>query len=131
MRCTFKLQTFIMKLFFVCIAIVITVLIACTPNENQQKLIGKWAGVEWLVNDKPSGFNAQSTFFSFDDKGAYTYEYLGNKENGTYKVENEMLFTTPENQQEMMVKIAKLNKDTLIFDMNRGGQSEMLTLIRK
>ena len=120
-----------MKVFLICIAFLTSIIVACSPNENQEKLIGNWTGVQWLVNDKPSGFDAQSTFFSFDQKGAYTYEYLGNKEKGTYKVENEMLFTTPENQQEMMVKIAKLTKDTLIFDMNRGGQAEMLTLIRK
>lgn len=120
-----------MKIHIVCVVILATILTACTPNENQEKLIGKWDGVDWQVNGKPAELNVHSTHFSFDSTGAYTYEYLGNKEKGTYKVENEMLFTTPDNQQEMMVKIAKLTKDTLIFDMNRGGQAEMLTLIRK
>ncbi len=41
-----------------------------------------------------------------------------------------MLFTRPADQQEIMVKIAKLTMDTLIFDMNRSGQTELLTLRR-
>jgi hypothetical protein len=42
-----------------------------------------------------------------------------------------MLFTKPGNQQEIMVKIKKLSDDTLIFDMNRSGQTELLTLVRE
>ncbi len=33
------------------------------------------------------------------------------------------------NQQEIMVKINKLTKDSLIFNMNRSGTSEILTLL--
>ena len=105
---------------------------SCNNNSENNKLImGNWSAVEWLVNGKPSDRNVQATHFSFTDKGAYSFEYAGNKETGTYKVENDMLFTTPVNQQEIMVKIIKLTKDSLIFEMNRGGQPESLTLLRK
>ena len=106
-------------------------LASCANTQNNQLIIGKWAGAEWLVNGKASGLQAQSTFFTFDDKGAYTYSYLGSGENGTYKVENEMLFTTPAYEQEIMVKIIKLTQDTLAFEMNRSGQVETLTMLRK
>ena len=42
-----------------------------------------------------------------------------------------MLFTTALKQNEIMVKIMKLTKDSLVFDMNRGGQPETLTLLKK
>ena len=41
-----------------------------------------------------------------------------------------MLFTKPAGEKEIMVKIAKLTGDSLIFDMNRSGQSETLILTR-
>ena len=42
-----------------------------------------------------------------------------------------MLFTKPEGQAEIMVKISKLTNDSLVFDMNRGGTVEVLTLLKK
>lgn len=116
------ISTLLLLLFF---------LNSCSNSENQKLIIGSWSGTEWLVNDKPSDLNAKGTFFTFTDKGEYTYEYSGNKENGTYTIEKDMLFTTPKGENEMMVKIKKLTKDSLVFDMNRGGQAELLTLIRQ
>ncbi len=103
---------------------------SCSNGENNKLIIGNWSGSEWLVDGKPSGRNTTETHFMFDDKGNYTFTYSGTAEKGTYKVENKMLFTRPENQQEIMVKIAKLTKDSLVFDMNRSGASELLTLLR-
>jgi len=114
-------------------AVILVVIAFCSCGETkpQFSIVGNWQGTEWLVNGKPSDNNATSTSFNFDEKGAYTFINAGNTEKGTYKVENDMLFTTPTGQQEIMVKIAKLTKDSLVFDMNRGGQSESLTLLKK
>ena len=104
---------------------------SCADKTNNALIIGSWNGVEWLVSGQPSENDASKTSFTFDDKGKYSFNYGGTVEKGTYKVENNMLFTTPEKQQEIMVYIAKLTADTLVFDMNRGGQPETLTLLRK
>ena len=106
-------------------------LLSCGNSENKKLIVGNWAGTEWLVGGKPSDLDAKNTYFTFNDKGEYTYEYSGNKEQGTYIIEKDMLFTTPKGEHEMMVKIVKLTKDSLIFDMNRGGQPESLTMLRK
>ena len=89
---------------------------------------GNWQGVEWMQSGSSAGHDAAATTFSFNEKGKYTYTYQSNKETGSYKVENDMLFTRPEGQLEIMVKIAKLTNDTLIFDMSRAGTPEILTL---
>ena len=102
----------------------------CANTENNKKIIGKWTGTEWLVNNAPSNLDAAKASFNFDEKGNYSFDYAGTKEEGTYKVENDMLFTKPANQQEIMVKIFKLTTDSLVFDMNRSGQAERLTLRR-
>ncbi|MCW3116587.1 MAG: hypothetical protein JWM28_669 [Chitinophagaceae bacterium] len=106
-------------------------LISCTNSENNKLIVGNWSGTEWLVNGQASDLDAKGTHFTFNDKGDYTFDYSGTKEVGTYKVDNDMLFTTPTNQQEIKVRIAKLTKDSLVFEMNRGGQPELLTLLRK
>ena len=93
-------------------------------------IIGKWVGIEWLVENAPSNLNAVGTSFTFDEKNNYTFDYAGNVEKGTYKVENDMLFTTPEGEREIMVRIEKLSGDSLVFKMNRGGRDEKLTLLR-
>lgn len=100
-------------------------------NENAQLIIGEWQAISWLVDNQMSDYQVSSTSFTFDEKGDYTFNYDGTKTAGDFKVEHDMLFTTVEGQQEIMVKIAKLNQDTLVFDMNRGGQNELMTLVRK
>ena len=105
-------------------------LLSCSNTENNQKIIGNWQGIEWLVEKQPGVYEAAAASFSFDDKAHYSFTYKNNTENGTYKVENNMLFTKPEAGQEIMVLIEKLNSDTLVFQMNRGGIKEELTLLR-
>ena len=116
---------------FIVIVVLTLATTSCGDTTNNKMIIGNWEATEWLVRGAPSESNANGTSFSFNDKGDYTFTHNGNVEKGTYKVENEMLFTTPDKQDEMMVKIEKLTKDSLVFGMNRGGQEEVLTLLRK
>ena len=109
----------------------ILIIAACGNTENNKLIIGNWQGVKWVVGGQPSQNMASLTSFSFDSSGAYTYQYGNSQETGTYKVANDELYTTPKNEMEIMVKIKKLSQDTLVFEMNRGGQAEELTLVRK
>jgi hypothetical protein len=52
------------------------------------------------------------------------------EEKGTYYINGNELFTTPDGGTKMMVKLDKLTTDSLVMHMNRGGTSETLTLIR-
>ncbi|MBS1927960.1 MAG: lipocalin family protein [Chitinophagaceae bacterium] len=104
---------------------------SCSNSENAKNIIGHWQGTQWLVENRPGNYNADSTSFKFDEKGNYTFTYKSNVEAGTYKVENNMLFTRPAGEKEMMVYIEKLSGDTLQFKMDRGGVSELLTLLRQ
>jgi hypothetical protein len=104
---------------------------SCGDTTNNKLIIGSWQASQWLVNGQPSDNNVQGTSFTFNDKGEYNFNYGGSVEKGTYKVENNMLFTTAEKQQEIMVNITKLTPDSLVFDMNRGGQPETIILLKK
>ena len=104
---------------------------SCIDTKNHKLIVGNWYATEWLINGKPSEANVKNTSFTFNDKGEYTFVNSGYTEKGTYKIEKDMLFTTPKGEQEMMVRIAKLTADSLVFNMNRGGQPETLTLLKR
>ena len=118
-----------MKMIMAC-ACILLMATGCANNENAQLIVGNWNAVEWKVDGQPDGHNTADTHFSFDAKGNYNYQYGELKEAGTYKVENNMLFTRKPKETEMMVKIVKLTADSLVFDMSRSGQQETLTLLR-
>ncbi|MEI8053533.1 MAG: lipocalin family protein [Bacteroidota bacterium] len=103
---------------------------SCIDSKNNKLIIGKWQASQWLGDANTTARNAEGTSFQFDENGKYLYEYNRSLENGTYKVENNMLFTKSEGMQEIMVKIAKLTSDSLVFEMNRSGTAETLILLK-
>ena len=119
------------KSHYIC-SILFLSLSACTILVTDNKLIfGKWTGIEWLAEGSPSTYNPADATFTFMENGDYTFQYADNIEKGRYTFSNNELFTTPEGGIRMMVKVIKLTNDTLVFDMNRGGQPERLTLVKK
>jgi hypothetical protein len=115
-------------IIFTCTFLMMT---ACTLMVTDNKLIfGKWTGIEWLSEGEPSTYNPADATFTFSENGYYSFQYADNIEKGKFTFSNNQLFTTPEGGIRMMVKVIKLENDTLIFDMNRGGQAERLTLVK-
>lgn len=108
-------------------------IISCnnTPNPNEKLVIGNWQAISWVNTAGQPVEQTQTVQFNFTADGKYSYTNEGVKETGTYKIENDMLFTTAEKQNEMMVKIAKATTDSLVFEMSRGGQNEVLSLVKK
>ena len=104
---------------------------ACFNKLDEKLLYGEWKGAEWLVESQSGDYDATSALFTFDEKGKYSFNYNGSGETGKYHVSNNELFTTPEGGIQMMVKIQRLTSDTLVMEMNRGGTSETLTLVKK
>jgi hypothetical protein len=105
--------------------------VSCKLSQNEKLLPGTWTGVEWLIEGRPAGYNVANTAFQFNADGTYAYLYGDAQENGAYFVTGQELYTTPEGGEKMMVRIKKLTTDTLVFEMNRGGTLELLTLVRQ
>lgn len=103
---------------------------ACTDNPNAYLIQGRWKGSSWLNNGSTKQVQMEAVLFEFDSTGQYAFTYKNNTQKGTYKVENDLLFTKAEGQQEMMVKIERLTLDSMILGMNNGGTAETLILIR-
>lgn len=98
---------------------------------DNKEIFGHWSGIEWLADGSPSSYDPQDASFTFSEDGDYTFQYGSNTEKGKYSFSNNQLFTTPDGGIRMMVKVIRMENDTLVFDMNRGGVAERLTLIRK
>ena len=127
----FKLKTMpSIKNIILCITIIFFAT-SCIESGNKESIVGDWKGTEWLVNGNPSEYDATKVFFSFSTTGGYTADFGGDKEKGTYVLRDDKLFITDDEQLEVMVLISKLTKDSLVIDMNRSGQPETLTLIKK
>ena len=112
------------------IALISITLASCFEKVDKSLIIGRWTGVEWLSDGAPSDYVPSKAAFTFNNNGNYSFEYGGTIENGKYFISNDQLFTTPEGGIKMMVKIVQLTNDTLVFDMNRAGISEKLTLVK-
>ena len=117
-------------LLFIYIFLIPLLCISCFDAKKKKLLLGEWTGVEWVSGSTPVPVNPENTIFQFDPDGHYSLKFEGNVETGKYAYANNQLFTTPDGGIRMMVKIEKLTDDTLIFNMNRGGQPERLTLVR-
>lgn len=105
-------------------------MMACEQAIDKKMLVGEWKGAQWLIQGQTADYDATSTFFSFQEDGTYTYRYTDMEEKGKYFVSRNELITTPDGGIKMMVKIEKLTSDSLVMNMNRGGTSETLTLVR-
>ena len=116
---------------FICAIVLISLSISCNDGKNKQLIIGQWSAISWNVAGSPSDYDIATTSFTFGDDGNYIFSYAGNEEKGKYFITNSQLYTTPEGGMKMMVKVPVLTQDSMVMDMNRGGQSERLTLARK
>lgn len=108
------------------------VLISCDAlsTYDQAALVGSWEAVEWK-NLSTGELMPGQVSFSFDDKGRYKARYGDSVEQGRYWMVSDNLHTVEDGMAEKKVKIEKLTADSLVFGMNRMGQLESLTLLRK
>ena len=115
---------------FAPLLITAVILGSCSPSRNDRMIEGQWFGVDWTIDGQPAGYNAARVAFQFNPDGTYTYAYQDLEESGTYFITGQELYTTPDGGTKIMVKIKSITQDTLQFEMNRGGQLELLTLSR-
>ena len=109
-----------------------SLLFACKRvNDKNPELVGRWQGTEWLIFGKPSVQDATQVGFEFLADGTYTATYGQQIESGVWRTDKSRLYTTGEGRKEIMVKILKLDKERLKFEMNRAGQQETIELIRQ
>ncbi|WP_397362426.1 hypothetical protein [Olleya sp. R77988] len=103
---------------------------SCNDSEYSKNIIGDWDCTNWTnVVTEDSGCNG--VFFAFDANMTYESKIQSDLAKGSYRIENGLLYCTPNDKMEIAVEILKLNKDTLQFTMSRSGNKEVMTLLKK
>jgi Lipocalin-like domain len=120
-----------MKIIVPIIFLLAIAAIACQKDDKKALLIGQWQGTAWTVRGEASGRNAGAVQFQFNADGTYATSYEDQSEKGTFRLSGDKLYTIGENKIEKMVKLATFTADTLVMDMNRVGDAEELTLVKK
>lgn len=116
---------------FIVFLIFLTAACKQAPKYDMALLMGEWKGAEWMVKGKPSGRDAREVRFAFDPAMTYTAAYGEQKESGSFRVDGEKLYTTAEDKIEKVVRIEQLSSDSLVLNMNRVGQEELLILVKQ
>jgi len=118
-------------LFRFSLILMLTFFLSCSDSEKRKLIIGKWKCIEWFSTASEEVNDVDNTSFEFKEDGTYTYINDILKENGTFKIRENNLYTTPQGEAEIMVNIAHITKDSLCFEMNRGGVIEKMVLIKR
>jgi hypothetical protein len=104
---------------------------SCKENDKNPKLFGQWQGTEWKIDGQASDRDASGVGFEFKEDETYTAQYGNQTQSGKWRTEKDRLFTTETGKKEIIVKLLQADGETLSFEMNRGGQKEVLTLKKK
>jgi hypothetical protein len=110
------------------------ILVACNSSDPRlPELYGDWQGVSWTRNGAPASMDPTQVSFSFREDATYSATLGQQQESGDFVFRESKLYTTASGDRkvEKVVEVASLEGDTLVFDMNRQGDPEELTLVRK
>lgn len=112
------------------IVVALFFLVGCAGKYDESQLVGKWKSIEWkdVTNETIIDVPVR---FTFDTDGRYEASSGASTEKGKYWISEEKLHTVEDGKAEKKVKIAKLQNDTLVFQMNRAGVIEEILLVRE
>ena len=102
----------------------------CSNKESEEKIVGNWSVFNWEIVDSGEKLRGQMSF-AFNDEGLYSLDYGTKKENGKFWIIGDVLHTQAEGESEIIVKLTRLDSDTMEFEMNRGGTIEKVEFVRQ
>ena len=115
-----------MRLF---IALVVVVFFTACGYEsyNQRQIEGQWFSESWTSGDEETGYRA---WMAFDQDSTYRALFNNRREQGRYWVDGHRLYTHAKDSEPIKVKIASLDDQSMVIEMNRGGVTEQITFGR-
>ncbi len=96
-------------------------------KELADDIIGTWDTISWTVEGAEKT-NEMAVKFIFNGDKTYEARYGSKVEKGTYRVFGRNLYTTEQGKLEKLVKFDFDENLNLIFNMNRVGTAEQMTL---
>jgi hypothetical protein len=110
--------------------VIAAALCSCSDAERYEKIAGKWECSSWI--NEVTGIDQcdNNVRFDFQLDKSYTSVLGAAQDSGTYRIQSNLLYVTPDDKLEFAVKITTLNPDTMVFLMNQAGNEEILTLVK-
>jgi hypothetical protein len=103
-------------------------LLSCSyKSYDERQVVGQWFSTEWLRNGENTEMRA---WFNFMEDKTYRAVIEKNQEEGTWWISGNKLYTQVEGEERVVVGIERLDDGNLHLKMNRGGQSELLVMVR-
>lgn len=109
----------------------LTILMSCSNSEKYEKISGEWECSSWISQSTGIDNCKNNVHFNFQTDKIYSSTLGVAIDTGNYRILNDMLYVTPNGKVEFVVKITRLDNDTLVFLMNQAGDEEILTLVRQ
>lgn len=107
-----------------------TMFFSCNDSEKEQQIIGEWHCSSWNQESSEHNKCNNNVYFKFNKDKTYNSKFGRLEEHGTFKIANNLLYSTPDNKLEIAVEFQKFSPDTLELIMSRSGNKEVLTLVR-
>ena len=83
------------------------------------------------MNGEDAGRDAPAVPFQFNEDDTYSVSWGAKKEAGVYSLRRDKLYSTETGKLEKVVQIEMPTPETLVLLMNRQGDHERLTLVKK
>jgi len=113
---------------YLVIILSIAFLAACNyESYNQRQIEGQWFSESWTSGGEETGYRA---WLAFDQDSTYRALFNNRREQGKFWVDGQRLYTDAEDGDPIKVKISSLDEQTLVIEMNRSGNTEVITLGR-
>lgn len=93
----------------------------------EREIVGQWYSTEWLSAGEPTGMRA---WMDFQPDSTYRAVFNQSKEQGHYWIDGYKLYTIAEGADPVVVKIERMEDDTMHLELNRSGVREDITLVR-
>lgn len=109
-------------------------LISSCGGITQEQLNGKWTAVQLTEEGDSLSVNLEEITLNFDAQNNYGFtSTLNYKEEGTYKLNKNLLSTVDQlngENKEKLVEITKLANDSLFIRMMEEGKERILVMTR-
>lgn len=99
-------------------------------KEKTELILGTWHGSEWYIEGELHTYDMRRINFEFSPGNIYKAQLGDSQERGTFRIYGNKLYTQDGAAAQIMTNVEKLTSDSLVINMNRGGQREQLILLK-
>lgn len=103
---------------------------SCSDSKRYDTITGDWTCVSWTSPVQSGNQCDDNVFFTFHRDKTYHSNIGGERDTGTYWIDQRFIAFDPNDKLKIKVEVINLTSDTLSFHMNNAGIQEKMVLTR-